>query len=150
MDSFFSKFYCDLLDRLQSEVPELKWIEQDFGQDQTDMRPNVAFPAALIDFPAVVYSDIGELGQMATVSVQVRLLVSPYSQSYAAAPSDTREDALNYFELEHKVVEVLHGWYPTSGYCQPLVRRSASSQNRGDIGLRIRTVTFETEYETEF
>lgn len=150
MNSFFSKLYIDLLFQLQTQVPELKWIEQDLGQDQTDVRPNVAFPAALIDFPRADYSDMGELGQMSTVSVQIRLMVSTYSQSYAAAPTSTREDALDYFELEHKVIEALHGWQPSGGYCQPLVRRSVSSQNRGDIGLRIRSITFDTDYESEF
>lgn len=150
MNSFFSKLYTDLLEHLQEAVPELKWIEQDLGQDQTDTRPNVAFPAALIDFVGADYSDIGESGQIATVGVQIRLLVSTYAQSYAAAPSATREQALEYFEIEHKIVEALHGWMPDDGYCQPLVRRSVRTENRGDIGLRIRSITFDTMYESTF
>lgn len=150
MKSFFSKLYTDLLMRLQMEVPELQWIEQDLGQDQTDVRPNVAFPAVLIDFPDTRYSDMGCGGQLGTAVVQVKLLVSTYSGSYSAAPKDTRKGAMSYFELEHKIVEALHLWQPDGGYCQPLVRNRVRSENRGDISLRVRTITFDTDYESTF
>jgi hypothetical protein len=151
MNSFFAQFYLDLCERIKQEVPEIEWIEQDFGQDAFDKwRPNVAFPAVLIDFPNANYSAESGLSQFGNVTVALRLLVAPFSQSYDDAPVEVKQDALDYFELEAKLVEALHGWAPDAEYCQPLIRESITSNNRNDIGLRIRNLTFSTAYEEDF
>ena len=151
MKSFFARYYLDLQNRIKSTVPEIEWIEQDFGQEVFDKwRPNVAFPSVLIDFPMTNYEAEGGLSQFATVSITIRLLVAPFSQSYEDAPIEVKKDALSYFELEQKLISSLHGWYPDDEYCQPLIRESISSHNRNDIGLRIRNITFSTAYEEDF
>jgi len=149
MNSFFAKLYLDLQERIKTEIPEIQWIEQDFGQDVFDKwRPNVAFPAVLIDFPQAVYSAEGGLSQFGEVQISIRLLVSPFSQSYEDAPLEVRKDALQYFELEDKIVNALHGW--DTEYCQPLIRQSVSSYNHNDRGLRFRNLVFSTAYEMDF
>lgn len=149
MKSFFANLYLDLQDRIKSEVPEIEWIEQDFGQDVFDKwRPNVAFPAVLIDFPLADYEAEAGSGQFGNVTINLRLLVAPFSQSYEDAPIEVRQDALEYFELEQKLVSAIHGWSPE--YCQALVRGSIASHNRNDIGLRIRNLVFSTAYEEDF
>lgn len=160
MNSFFARYYLDLCERIRTEVPEIEWIEQDFGQDVFDKwRPNVAFPAVLIDFPSASYDAEGGLSQFGEVTLSVRLLVAPFTQSYDDAPIEVKEDALQYFELEQKLINALHGWAPVSSpsgggregaYCQPLVRSSIQSNNRNDIGLRIRNLAFTTAYEEDF
>lgn len=151
MNSFFAKLYLDLQKQIKTAAPEIKWIEQDFGQDSFDQwRPDVAFPAALIDFPQADYSQMGDAHEFGTVKIAIRLLFAPFSQSYEAAPIKVKENALEYFELEHKLIEALHNWQPDSAYCQPLVRNSVVSNNRNDIGLRIRTILFDTAYESYF
>jgi hypothetical protein len=147
MDSFFSKLYLDLQERIKSAVPEIEWIEQDFGQDVFDeWRPNVAFPAVLIDFPSTVYSEIGNINQSANATISLRLLFAPFSQSYEDAPVEVREDALQFFEIENKLVNALQGWVPTGAYCQPLLRRTVASMNNNRTGLRIRNLSFLTAY----
>ncbi|MDR3226063.1 MAG: hypothetical protein LBT56_00125 [Prevotellaceae bacterium] len=147
MDSFFSKLYLDLQERIKSAVPEIEWIEQDFGQDIFDeWRPNVAFPAVLIDFPSTTYSEIGNINQSAQAAIMLRLLFAPFSQSYEDAPIEVRQDALQFFEIENKLVNALQGWTPTGAYCQPLLRRAAASVNNNRIGLRIRNLSFSTAY----
>jgi len=151
LQSFFARYYLDICERIRVEVPEVEWIEQDFGQDVFDKwRPNVAFPAVLIDFPAASYEAEGGTSQFGEVTLSVRLLVAPFTQSYDDAPIEVKEDALQYFELEQKLVNALHGWQPEDGYCQPLVRSSIQSNNRNDIGLRIRNLAFTTAYEEDF
>ena len=158
MDSFFANFYLDLCERIRAAVPEVKWIEQDFGQDVFDKwRPNVGFPAVLIDFPTAQYSGESGLSQFGEVSVSLRLLVAPFSQSYENAPLEVKKEALKYFEIEQQLVDALHGWTPSpveraggEVYCQPLVRSSITSNNRNDIGLRIRNLSFTTAYEEDF
>lgn len=146
MKSFFSQLYTDLQQHILTSVPDIKWVEQDLAQDEADFRPNVAFPAVLIDFTSADYEDLGQLAQTATVEVQLRLLVATYSQSYSSAPDNVKEQALQYFELEHELIEAVHGF--SSELYQPLGLRSIRTQNRPDIGLRIRTLTFATAYQS--
>jgi hypothetical protein len=157
MESYFADLYLHLQERIKTQVPEIEWIEQDFGQDVFDKwRPNVAFPAVLIDFPDASYENLSGSGQTATVAVTLRLLVAPFEQSYEEAPLTVREGALEYFELEHKLIQAIHGWAPSytpplegSGevYTQPLIRTRLSSNNRNDLGLRIRELQFTTAYQ---
>jgi hypothetical protein len=147
MDSFYAKLYTDLQERIKNTVEEIDWIEQDFGQDTLDeWRPNVSFPAVLIDFPQTNYSEIGGINQSATVIVSLRLLFAPFSQSYEDAPIEVIEDALQFFEIENKIVNALQGWAPSDNYCQPLLRRSAASNNNNRRGLRIRNLSFATAF----
>jgi hypothetical protein len=147
MNSFFSKLYIDLQARIKAAVAEIEWIEQDFGQDvYSEWLPNVAFPAILIDFPNTDYSETSNVNQSATVAITLRLLFSPFSQSYEDAPIEVRQDALQFFEIENKLVNALQGWAPTDAYCQPLLRRTAASNNNNKIGLRIRNLQFITAF----
>jgi hypothetical protein len=151
LQSFFARYYLDVCEHIREEVPEIEWIEQDFGQDVFDKwRPNVAFPAVLIDFPAASYDAEATASQFGEVTLSVRLLVAPFTQSYEDAPIEVKEDALQYFEIEQKLINALHGWQPDDKYCQPLVRSSIQSNNRNDIGLRIRNLAFTTAYEEDF
>lgn len=148
MESLFSTLFLDIAKRINEEVEGINWIEQDFGQDTFDKwRPNVDFPAVLIDFPSTNFDDIAQYNQLGNTTISIRLLVAPFSQSYDDAPLEVKVEALKYFELENEVYKALHGWQPEEGYAQPLTRKSATSSNRNDIGLRIRTLTFTTMFE---
>ncbi|MDR2824856.1 MAG: hypothetical protein LBB41_06635 [Prevotellaceae bacterium] len=148
MNSYFSQLYLDILARIEGLIPDIKWIEQDFGQEaNTKWRTAVAFPAALINFPSAQYEGMAMGGQTAVVSVSVRLICATFSQSYNAAPDEVKAAALAYFELEQQLVDALHGWQPGGDYTQPLMRTSAASDNNNNNGLRIRTLTFTTAYE---
>jgi hypothetical protein len=159
MESYFASLYLDLQERIKTEVPEIEWIEQDFGQDAFDKwRPNVAFPAVLIDFPEALYENLAGIGQTATVTVTLRLLVAPFEQSYDDAPIEVKQMALQFFELEQKLIHAIHGWQPRTPspqgemaggevYTQPLIRTRITSNNRNDIGLRIRELQFTTAYQ---
>lgn len=145
--SVYSRLFIDLCERLAEAVPELAWVDHDWGQDQSDTRPALAWPAALIDFAATQYDNIGGLSQFANATLTVRLFMDNFAQSYAAAPKESKEKALACYELERKVVSALHGWAPPDGYCQELIRTAEAGDNRNDIGLRIRTITFTTAFE---
>lgn len=151
LTSFFARYYVDVCEHIATQVPEIEWIEQDFGQDVFDKwRPNVAFPAVLIDFPATSYSSESNTSQFGEVTLSIRLLVAPFTQSYEDAPIEVKEDALRFFEIEQQLVAALQGWIPADGYAQPLIREAIQSNNRNDIGLRIRSLSFSTAYEEDF
>lgn len=147
MNDIFSKLYTDMATHIAENMPEIAWIDLYLGQDQTDLRPALVFPAVLVDFDKTDYSMLGCANQLAEVQISVRLLLDNYALSAQKTPLKIRETALKNFEIEKRLVEVLHNFQPSEGFVQPFVRTSAVSQNRNDIGLKIRLITFTTEWE---
>lgn len=147
MESFFARYYTDLLQRIKEAVPEIRWVEQDYGQDTSRYRPSVDFPAVLIDFTDAAYENLAEGALTAELQISFRLIEATYSQSYSEAPEEVREQALSYYGLEQKLTEALHGWEPADGYTQPLMLERATTEKSRQEGLRIRVLRFSTAFE---
>lgn len=146
MEAIFSKLFKDIQEVIKTNVPEIRFTEQNFGQYAAEDFPNaVAFPAALIDFPDTTYSGLKGNIQLGNATISITLLFSPYSQSHSLAPDAIKNKALEYYEIEDKAVKALQGW--KSDYCTDLERTNSKSLNRNEIGLRIREINFVTEFE---
>jgi hypothetical protein len=147
--TFQEQFIIDLQKFLKLQVPEFRYIDENLGQwgDQ-DFRSAVSFPAILIDFPDTSYSELGADAQLATVSIELTLLFSVTSQSYNLAPEDVRKKALNYYDLENKLLAKLKLF--EKDYFTPLVRTRAVSRNKNELGLRIREISFSSEFEETY
>jgi hypothetical protein len=146
MNSFFAKLYLEIQEKIKNEVPEIRFVEQNFGQyGYDDFRAKVTFPAMLLDYPNTSYSALQGDIQLGAATINIVLLFEPYSQSYNLAPEAVKQKALEYYKIEHKVYKALQGW--NTDFCTPLVRTDAKSQNRNEIGLRIRELNFTTEFE---
>lgn len=146
MDSFFARLFLEIQKKIQTQVPDICFVEQNFGQyGFEDYRAMVSFPALLIDFPNTSYSALQGDIQLGFATINIVLLFAPFSQSYNKAPETVKEKALEYYEIEYKVYKALQGWY--TDFCTPLVRTDARSQNRNEIGLRIRELNFTTEFQ---
>lgn len=146
MTDVFSQLYLDMAERIHATMPEIALIDQYLGQDQSHLRPKLSYPAVLIDFDRATYSMLGGAGQFAEVQISVRLLLDNYASSAQKAPTETRAKALLIYNIEKKLVDILHNWQPATAYTQPLVRISSSSQNRNDLGLKIRILNFTTAW----
>jgi hypothetical protein len=143
--NYFGQLYADLSDHIKAQVPEIRWIDQDLGQLETfEYRPEVSFPAVLIDFAATSYSEISELAQIGDVTIVLRLAFAPFSQSHQAAPTAVRDKALAYYALEQKLYNAVQGWQ--TDYSGPMIRNGADTERRDDT-LRVRALTFTTSYE---
>jgi len=147
IESVFSRLLLDLQNQIAAVCPDIKMVDRYLGQDQTDMKPALAYPAALVDIDTTDYSDMGELSQYADCTLSIRLFTDNYSSGMQKAPQKAREMQMRDFELEKRIVDAIHGWAPEDGYTEPLVRVSARTDNRNDIGLRVRTLTFRTAFE---
>lgn len=151
--SYFGQLFIDLQEHIKTNVPEIKWIDQDFGQlEQFEYRPAVSFPCVLIDFPMANYSNIATLAQQGDITVQFRLGFAPFDKSNATAPLDVREKAVNYYAIEQKLFEALQGFETV--YTQPFLRVNAGTEQRmsasdvaDSIGLRVRVMNFSTGYD---
>lgn len=148
MDYFFSQILLDLQERIETEVPEIRYIDQDLGQlGQTDEdnRPPLSYPAVLIDFPASQYSELASSNQLGNILISFQLIFAPYSQTWNQAPLEVRKKGLEYLDIEQKLHNALQGW--SLEYFVKLSRTTVQSQNNNDIGLRVRNLTYVTEYE---
>lgn len=148
MEYFFSQIISDLQDRISTEVPEFRYIDQDLGQlGQTDddEKPSLAYPAVLIDFPDSNYSNLSSGAQLGAVPISLQLIFAPYSPTWNKVPGMVKKKGLEYLEIEQKLFKALQNW--NLDYFSPLIRTSAKSQNNNDVGLRVRLLTFTTEYE---
>lgn len=142
----FGRLYLDLIRRINTKVPEIRYIDQDFGQlEQYVKRPGVAFPAVFIDFQNWQYDDYTQNEQKAKGDVIVQLALSKHSSSSSLTPEQWREIPLEYYEIEQKLFKALHGYCPVDedqfGY---LTRTAVRGQNTPK--LRRRPLTFRLEF----
>ncbi len=140
-DSPFAQLYLALQEYIKTAVPAIKQVALDIGQlDYYDIRPAVAFPCLLIDFPASNFTDEGELVQWGNLTIQTRLGFSPFSKADSITPDISVKAALQFFEIENNLFKKLHGWSPTLKdannndveICQPISRLSAVKEMRED------------------
>ncbi|MES2238875.1 MAG: hypothetical protein V4497_01320 [Bacteroidota bacterium] len=146
MESPFARLFLDLQEQIKTKVPTITYIEQDLGQlGSEDPRKMMSFPGVLIDFPETGFTNLQGKNQLALPTVSIILVMDTYSQTYHMAPIEVRELGLAYLELEQKLYMAIASW--ESDYCELLNRTSAKGLNRNDVGLRVRDLTFTTQFE---
>lgn len=135
--------YLGVMDLL-SQVPELKWIDQDYGQlDDPDVRPAVAFPCALIGTDLVRCQDIGMKKQKCPVQVNIKIGFNYAGESSAVTPLAVRDKALEYYRVLKSVYLKLQG--ARIGELTPLKRASQVEASRPDR-IKIVEMPFNTEF----
>jgi hypothetical protein len=134
-----------ILQKLETEVPALRYIEQDFGQlENYEIRPSVAWPCALIDIEELKYSDANNHhNQIAEGIISIRLGMVKYTDANNLTPTLIRAAAHQYYELEHTAYKVLHGWNP-AGFGK-LLRRASGTERRED-DIRVRIIKFSVSF----
>lgn len=147
MNSPFANIFLALQERIITQVPEIVFIEHDFGQleDYSNGKPPVAFPCALIDFQNWTFENMGNSTQRAEGDVVIKLGYAKHGQTHNATPSQWREAALEYYEIEWKLNKHLHTFAPGED-CGYLTRTGEVKENR-PLGVRIKTITYRLAYE---
>lgn len=148
LNSFNAQHFIALQDYIKATIPSIQWIDQDMRQDTAEPRPSLAYPALLVDYADTQFSEASATTLVAESTIRMRLIDAPASQSYADAPLSVRADALEFYELEHEIIDALHGWTPSEDIAQPLIIKSATTE-RSDPALRIRALTFTTAYSLD-
>ena len=134
-------------DHLESNVPDLRWIDYDSGQlDIAAERPPVALPACLIDinYPDTDYID--EEAQIVNVDISFRVAFRPTAATNSNAPVNVRAEALSIFDTIEAMHSQLQGF--TGNYqFSPLNRRSAVREKRRD-GLPVYRLVYQTTFHS--
>lgn len=145
----FANIYLKIVDRLAAQVPELRYIDQDFGQlENYTMKPPVIWPCALIELGEFDFDDMaGKNMQHGEGLVLIRFATEAWSPSNNLTTAAIREKALRYYEIEQKIHVALHGWRDT-GFSK-LLRRKAVKEQRDDTNIRVRVLGYATSFEDD-
>lgn len=147
LTSPFSKLFTDLQTYILAEVTEIKWVDHDFDQLEISERPPVKFPCLLIDFNETVYED-QQFSQYANMRIRFRLAFDRWQSTSSITPDAVKELGLQYYEIEQKLHEKLQGWNGTTITLNlPFKRVRAASEKRELLGMRIRELNYECQYE---
>jgi len=107
------KLLESLIDLFGREMPELRTVDEDYGQleminqENRDTYP-LTFPAVLIDAPDVSWSNIGGLSQKGTATIRVRLIIDCYDDTHYG--SNTTARITERAALRRKVHKLLQGY----------------------------------------
>ena len=131
--------------RLSKQVPELAYVDKDWGQLSYETPP-VKWPCALLDIRAVDYTQLGRGHQMADTQVTVTVANMHPAASSPAAPK--QEDIYQVIELLDEIHQALH-LYTEGGYT-PLFRTNLKKLSTADSSRECYEMTYQTAYETGF
>lgn len=133
----------DILNRIKTDVPAIKYVDEDWGQlDYYSPAPPVQFPAAIVDCVSVTYTNEGKLVQLGDVQVRIRIADQKLTNSSGKAPQTQRNQAFAIYDLLATMHAKLHGW-PTNKHYTRLVRQTLKRVVRND-GMRVHELVYTT------
>jgi hypothetical protein len=149
--------YRSIVKRLQTEIPELRWIDLEGGQlEAPEESYPVQFPAVFIDFPSIQYQSLQRGAQQGIATIAIRVAFDIYEDFHGTAPDI--ETAANRLQLLNSIHKALHGYSGmalevknTEGevtgyednYFSRMVRQSMTAEKRSD-GLKVYEISFLT------
>lgn len=131
--------------QLKEQVPDLKYIDKDWGQLDTEY-PAVNWPCCLIDIESVEYGD-GRAVQTADATVLLTVADQRTASSSAGAAPAQVAEAYKTIDLAEAIDRKLHLF--SNGSFAPLVRRSFKRIAAG-TGYECYQMTYVTAYRCEY
>ena len=123
--------FVSLCDRLEKEVPSLRWIDEDLGQ--------------LNDIEYSGCRDLTDLCQLVDLKITLKLAFPYQGESYSKAPEKVREKALDRYAVVSEVHDCLQGWTADEIF-SPLSRRSGRPSVMAG-GIKTYTLVYGTTFE---
>lgn len=133
-------------ERLGSSVPELGYIDKDWGQLSYE-KPAVKWPCALLDIENINYTQEGNGVQMADTQITVTVANLRLTASSLLAPN--KEEAYRIIELLDRIHAALHLF--TAGSYAPLFRtnlKKVVADSTHECYKMIYQTAFEEDFDT--
>jgi hypothetical protein len=147
LQSPISKLYTAILNRIKTNAIGIRFISQDLGQlEFYDNKPNVSFPCVLIDVGELNFEEGLHNLQIATATITLRLALTTYSDVSSLTTAEVRGKGLEYYELEHRLCNLLHNWRPEHDEIGAIIRTATATEKRDD-NIRVRQITFSTSLQ---
>lgn len=102
--------YTAIIARLQAEVPALKWIDMNMGQLDTNERPAVMLPCAMISIKIPSAKSITDTLQDCKGQITILLGFDNLDRTSANAPEAVRNAGLAVYDVIADVYAALQGW----------------------------------------
>lgn len=139
--------FVALCDHLEKEVPELRWIDEDEGQlnTQPGVRPAVDFPCCLVDIQYQGCRDITDTEQVVTATITLKIAFLPNGETNNKAPEHIRKRALERLFVTDKIHKAVQGWTADDSI-SPISRRSARPSIIANK-MKLYTLVYDTTFE---
>lgn len=137
------QLFTDICDRLNTNVPELNWIDMDWGQlELPEQSYPLQFDACLISFPEIPWDTLTRGAQDGVVNILVKVCVDMYNDTHIVnnVTAPDRALAITKLQLVNKIQAALHGFEGT--YFSKLTRKRSVEEKRQD-GLKVFNEYFE-------
>ncbi len=132
--------------RLSSEVPTLKYIDEDWGQlDYYSPNPPVKWPCVLIDVQDAQWSNLGSLKQQGLLQLSIKVIDLRLSNSSHAAPKGQKNNSKSFYTLTQAIYKALHGWSNDKDLYSDLIR-TAERRVKRDDGIKMHEMIFTTQF----
>ena len=150
LQSIEAKMFVDIQTYLAAEMPEIKWIDHDFNQQQLNPRPAIDLPAILIDFEEINFED-QQFSQYGNPRIKFTLLTGRWDNTNHVTPAGRKEAALLFYELCHKLHTKLQGWKAMGSVTLNLpFKRVRTASNKLQLeGMYGRELFYECQFEDE-
>ena len=133
-----------ILEKLQSDVPELKYIDENWGQMEIEQQP-VKFPMAIVDMGTGTCSNMGSGIQLVDATVTVTVAALRLSQTSSGVKPERREQAFEFYDLLHKIHKTLHSFAPAQ-HSSSLTRIGINKTAIGN-GVKVVELIYKITYE---
>lgn len=133
--------------RLGSSVPELKYIDEDWGQlDDYSVSPPVKFPCALIEIQQAQWRNQSGRAQDGSVNISIRIADMRLSNTNSKAPAQQKLNASALWFIQENIYKALHTWRPVEYPDFSSLTRVSSRKLKRDDGIREFEMIFTTVY----
>lgn len=133
--------YLKLIELL-SEIPEIKYIDLNYGQLQEE-KPPLVYPAVLISMDESVIDDVQDAFQIIAGNFDLTICMKMLGETHSHAPEETRTKALEYLEITEKIYKKLQGYQDS--HFDSFSRKTAKDQNIRK-GLKTTVQRYETSW----
>ena len=154
LTSYQGLIFLALQEGITNNIPKIKWIDMEMSQleDYGDApgqnpRPPVLFPCVLIDFPRTNFAELGQQESWNELTLELRLAFAQFSNTSAITPMEWKEKALEYFEIESKIIALMDGFVTVVNnepVHEPFSRMYVETERRqfDTINMRVRRMVF--------
>lgn len=109
------KTLANLINHISSNMPELSYIDEDYGQLEALQNENIdtyplTFPSVLINVDNIDWSNTSDGNQIGQGNIRVRLLIDCYDDTHAG--SMTTNKAADRQAVVHRLHSILEGHRP--------------------------------------
>lgn len=135
--------YQAIVEKIKTDIPELKWADLDKGQMNYE-RPPISFPAALINIQLPKCDDLNTKKQLVDANIIIRLCFDFTGNTSGVTPKMERDKSLAYFDILEKVYKTFQG-FGTAEFNE-LSRINVFEEQRPDA-YKVVGIVFKTAYQ---